>query len=80
MPRSARRGARTAAGIGVFAVTVGLAVLLLPGVNEVPADFPSALLSEFRWASIGLQVVLWAPLRLVFGIAVQRARSRLQAG
>jgi len=70
------RGVRAAAGIGVFGVTVGLAFLVLPGVSEVPADFPAGLLAEFRWASIGLQAVMWATLGLVFGASVKRTRAR----
>lgn len=80
VPETAPRGARAAAGVGVFAITVGLAVLLLPAVNEVPADFPGSLLTEFRWASIGLQTVTWATLAVGFGISVERARSRLRPG
>jgi predicted cobalt transporter CbtA len=47
--------------------------LLLPGVNEVPTQFPATLLWNFRMASIGAQLIMWATLGLLFGALSQRA-------
>jgi predicted cobalt transporter CbtA len=67
--------ARPLAGVGTFVVTAGAAMLLLPGVHEVPADFPAALLWEFRLASAGTQLVLWLSLATLFGIATADRRT-----
>jgi predicted cobalt transporter CbtA len=56
-----------------YIVLVGIAALLLPSVNEVPEQFPAALLWNFRIASIGSQLILWATLGLLFGALSQRA-------
>jgi predicted cobalt transporter CbtA len=56
-----------------YIVLVGIAGLLLPGVNEVPAQFPATLLWNFRIASIGAQLIMWATLGLLFGALSQRA-------
>ena len=39
-----------------YVVVVAVAGLLLPAVNEVPDQFPAALLWRFRIASIGSQL------------------------
>jgi predicted cobalt transporter CbtA len=56
-----------------YIVLVGMASLLLPGVNEVPEQFPATLLWNFRIASIGAQLIMWATLGLLFGALSQRA-------
>jgi predicted cobalt transporter CbtA len=58
-----------------YIVLVGIAALLLPTVNEVPAGFPAVVLWNFRVASIGAQVIMWATLGLLFGALSQRALS-----
>lgn len=58
---------RLAAGVAAFAATVVVGYLILPSINEVPADFPATLLWKFRLASIGTQAVLWTLLG--FGLA-----------
>ena len=60
------------AGVGVVAVTY----LVLPGVDEIPADFPAGVLWEFRLASIGLHVTAWAAIGLLFGALTDRAPGR----
>jgi predicted cobalt transporter CbtA len=47
--------------------------LVLPAVNEVPDEFPAAVLWKFRIASLGAQFILWATLGLLFGALTQRA-------
>ena len=47
--------------------------LVLPTVNEVPDQFPAAVLWKFRIASLGAQVIMWTTLGLLFGALTQRA-------
>ena len=56
-----------------YIVLVGIAALLLPAVNEVPEQFPAVVLWNFRVASIGAQLIMWATLGLLFGALSQRA-------
>ncbi|MEU8460751.1 CbtA family protein [Streptomyces sp. NPDC029003] len=56
-----------------FVAAVGLAYALLPGVNEVPADFPAVLIWQFRLTSLAIQAALWATFGLVFGFLAERA-------
>jgi predicted cobalt transporter CbtA len=68
--------------VGVLAAVVGYLVgvavtgALLPNFTEVPADFPAQLLWEFRVASLGTQVVLWAAMGLGFTFLLARAEQR----
>jgi pimeloyl-ACP methyl ester carboxylesterase len=71
---AARRDAGTAtvvAGLAYLAVVV-TAGLILPGVHEVPKNFPATTLWRFREASIGMQAVLWTTIGVVFAAAAQR--------
>lgn len=61
----------TLAVVAYYVVVVSIAGLLLPAVNEVPAQFPAAALWNFRVASIGAQFILWATLGLLFGAWTQ---------
>jgi predicted cobalt transporter CbtA len=72
----------TLTAIGAYLATAGIVGLLLPTVDETPADFPATVLYDFRLASIGGQVVLWAVLGLVFGALVddRAERSARQTG
>jgi predicted cobalt transporter CbtA len=63
-------------GVAAFLGLVIAAGLALPGVDEVPRDFPATTLWHFRVASLGTQVVLWSSLGLLFGAAAQRAFER----
>jgi predicted cobalt transporter CbtA len=63
-------------GVAAFLALVIAAGLALPGVDEVPRDFPATTLWHFRVASLGTQVVLWSSLGLLFGAAAQRAFER----
>jgi hypothetical protein len=56
-----------------YVVVVALAALLLPAVNEVPAEFPAVVLWNFRIASLGAQFIMWATLGVLFGGLTQRA-------
>jgi hypothetical protein len=66
------RGGAALAGVAVYLLVVLAGVLLLPGVNEVPAGFPAVTLWNFRLASIGIQVITWATIGLVFGFLASR--------
>jgi hypothetical protein len=72
---------------GGYIVAMAICYLALPGINEVPqaaipgvvgavtdagATFPPAVLWNFRIASIGIQVVTWTVIALVFGVAAER--------
>jgi predicted cobalt transporter CbtA len=67
--------ATLAAGV-IFIALIAEAMLLLPGVDEVPTDFPAALLWQFRVASLGTEAVLWLTFGLVFGYLTQRRMAR----
>jgi hypothetical protein len=56
-----------------YIVIVIAAGVILPAVNEVPERFPAVVLWNFRIASFGAQVILWATLGLLFGALTQRA-------
>lgn len=56
-----------------YIVLVGIACILLPAVNEVPNEFPAVVLWNFRIASVGAQLIMWATLGLLFGALTQRA-------
>lgn len=55
-----------------YIAIVVIAGLLLPAVNEVPADFPAVVLWKFRVASIGAQFIMWATFGVLFGAAAER--------
>ena len=61
----------------IVVVVVGLA--LLP-INEVPAEFPAVVLWQFRIASLGAQLIMWATIGLVFGAVTERAAAAIQPG
>jgi predicted cobalt transporter CbtA len=55
-----------------YVAVVGAVAIAMPVVDETPPDFPAAALYEFRVASVGVQLVLWAALGLAFGALVDR--------
>jgi predicted cobalt transporter CbtA len=57
---------------GAYIVAMAAVAFALPEVNEVPQDFPATVLWQFRIASLGGQVILWATLGLLFGVAAER--------
>lgn len=71
--------ARPLAGAGTFIVVAGGLALALPGIQEVPKDFPAPLIWEFRLSSLGTQAVLWSSLGVGFGIATMRAAAATTA-
>jgi len=76
----ARLGTWNATIVAVVAYLLVVAVggALLPTVNETPDGFPATVLYDFRIAALGVQVVLWSVLGLVFGALVERGARREQ--
>jgi len=58
--------------MAAFVILIVIAQLLLPKINEVPEHFPAAVLWNFRIASLGMQVVMWTTIGLVFGALTER--------
>ncbi|MBV9598170.1 MAG: CbtA family protein [Chloroflexi bacterium] len=72
---------------GAYVLAMGVCYAVFPAIDEVPQEalpnvidavtradvtFPPTVLWSFRIASIGLQVVLWATISLVFGALAER--------
>jgi predicted cobalt transporter CbtA len=76
-----RFGAWNAALIAgaAFIVVTALVYYALPAVNEVPDRFSAVVLWRFRVASLGMHLVLWATIGLLFGFLSERATARRQA-
>lgn len=74
----------TLSAAGAYVVTVAAVMLALPTVDETPGPlvddagtilyggFPADVLYEFRLASLGTQVVIYATIGLVFAALVSR--------
>ena len=62
----------TLSAAGAYVVVIIAAALLLPGIDEVPTDFPASVLWHFRIASMGLQFVMWSTFGVVFGFAAEK--------
>lgn len=67
------RDVATLYAFAAFAVVVVAAALVMPVVDEVPATFPATTLWAFRVASMGVQLVMYTTIALVFGVAAERA-------
>jgi predicted cobalt transporter CbtA len=61
--------------IAAYLLVVVAAALALPSVNEVPEEFPAVVLWQFRVASMGAQLIMWATIGVVFGTLTERAAS-----
>jgi hypothetical protein len=55
-----------------YVVAIAIVMLVLPTIDETPADFPADVLYEFRLYSLGTQFVLWAMIAVVFASMAQR--------
>ncbi|MEA2330143.1 MAG: hypothetical protein QOH58_281 [Thermoleophilaceae bacterium] len=58
-----------------YLVIVLVAGLALPTYQEIPATFPATTLWQFRSASVGAQLVMWASIGLVFAAAAQQTMT-----
>ncbi len=66
--------AALAAGV-FYVVAVAAAGLSLPSIDEVPAAFPAVVLWQFRIASLGAQLIMWASIGILFGALAERLLS-----
>ncbi|WP_395332206.1 CbtA family protein [Novosphingobium sp. BL-8H] len=76
MARPGRGFDATLLAVVVYVGVVGVGQFLLPVIDEVPGDFPAVLLWNFRVASMGTQLVLWATIGLAFGLWAERVLQR----
>jgi predicted cobalt transporter CbtA len=65
----------TVLGGASYLVIVVAAGLAMPDVHEIPDTFPATTLWRFREASVGVQLVMWMVLGLVFAFAAQRVMT-----
>ena len=72
---SARYGAWNATLIAgaAFVVIIAIVQYGLPEINEVPEQFSAVVLWRFRVAALGIQVVLWTTIGLLFGVLAERS-------
>jgi hypothetical protein len=70
----ARHGAwnGTLLAIAGYLVLVAIAMVLMPGLNEIPKGFDPDVLWDFRVATLGTHAVLYATLGLGFGALAER--------
>ncbi|MDT9693593.1 CbtA family protein [Streptomyces sp. P9(2023)] len=78
-PRLGNGNASVAAG-AFFVLAVGLAYAFLPAVNEMPKDFPAAVVWQFRISALAIQATLWAGFGLVFGVLAERLLQPRESG
>jgi predicted cobalt transporter CbtA len=71
-------GAWNAAFVGgaAFILVIALVQLALPEINEVPREFSAVVLWRFRVASLGMQLMLWTTIGLMFGALTERAAAK----
>ncbi len=62
----------TLLALSAYVVAITTVMLVLPTIDETPANFPADDLYEFRLYSLGTQVVMWATIGLVFASMVAR--------
>ncbi|WP_328417632.1 CbtA family protein [Micromonospora sp. NBC_00389] len=67
---------RATTALGGFLLVTAVSYVVLPSFQEVPDDFPAALLWDFRLASLGTQVVLWTGIGLLFAALMNHERRR----
>jgi hypothetical protein len=70
----------TLIGAAAYVGIIAIAQYALPEVNEVPEHFSAVVLWNFRIASLGLHVVLWTTIGLLFGFLAEPAFTRRDAG
>jgi len=74
LPRHGARNALLISGAAYLIVVIA-AGLALPAINEVPPKFPGVVLWQFRIASLGAQLIMWATIGLAFGVLSGLARQ-----
>ena len=75
---SARYGAWNATLIAgaAFVVVIAIVQYVLLEIDEVPEQFSAVVLWRFRVAALGIQVVLWTTIGLIFGVLAERQLCR----
>ena len=58
---------------GGYLIAVVVVAGILPSIDEVPDGFPAVVLWQFRVASFGMQLLMWATIGLAFGALTERA-------
>jgi predicted cobalt transporter CbtA len=58
-----------------FIAVIALVQALMPTVDEVPPEFSASVLWRFRLASLGMHLVLWTTIGLLFGWLTERANA-----
>lgn len=66
----------TLACAAAYGVVLAVAIAIMPGYDEVPADFPASVLYDFRRASLLTQLALWS----VIGLVTAELAHRLVVG
>ena len=65
---------------GIFIIIVAIAQVSMPEVGEIPAEFSGNALWRFRAASLGMQMLIWATLGLVFSALAVRLLDQTGRG
>jgi predicted cobalt transporter CbtA len=79
LPRLGTWNAATVGAAG-FVIVVAAVFRVTPRPDAIPEHFPGTVLWDFRIASLGVQVVLWSVLGLLFGYLTERAfRQQVEA-
>jgi len=60
------------AAVTAYVVVMGIAEYALPPINEVPEQFSAVVLWNFRIASLGIQIILWTTIGVLFGAVAER--------
>jgi hypothetical protein len=68
-------GGATVLAVAAYLIVVVAAGLALPGIHEVPRTFPATTLFQFREASVGIQLVVWTTIGLVFAATAPRVMA-----
>lgn len=63
-------------GAAAYVAIMAIAGYSLPDVSEVPEHFSAVVLWNFRIASLGLQLLLWTTIGVVFGLLAERALTQ----
>jgi hypothetical protein len=62
----------TLLAVATYATVSAIGMLLMPGLNEIPKGFDPDVLWDFRVATLGTHLVLYATLGLGFGALAER--------
>jgi hypothetical protein len=67
-------------GAATYIVIIAMAQYSLPDINEVPEHFSAVVLWRFRVASLGIHIVLWTTIGLLFGVLTRRVFAQSANG